>query len=123
MTKFAPGNSRAARVSNEQVLEIRRLYHDEGWTQGRLAREFGLNINTIGRMVRGESRQRVPMPTDSPSEIAARMAKLQSLRDAEIRERLAADLAKEPSILVKQAEQDLAEFASPDAVRRFGIDD
>ena len=41
------------------VERIRALYNDpdEPWTQGRLARHFGFSINTIGRIVRGETHQ------------------------------------------------------------------
>lgn len=52
--KFVQGHKRSAKLNPEQVLEIRRLYAEENWTQGRLAREFKMSVGQIGRIVRGE---------------------------------------------------------------------
>lgn len=48
------GNRAAARMTPTQVLEIRERYA-AGESQGALARRFGLNINTVGKIVRRES--------------------------------------------------------------------
>ena len=114
MTKFTPGNTRAARISNEQVLELRRLYFDENWSQARLARHYQVNVNTIGRIVRGESRQRVPMPSAKPEEIAERLLALQRQHDQEVLERLNQAIAKEPATLAKEAETSLMDWAAAD---------
>lgn len=57
-------NPRAAKLSNEQVFEMRSLYNTGEWSQGALARRFGVAINTVGGIVRGETRQAVPMPVN-----------------------------------------------------------
>lgn len=45
--------------SPQEVMRIRQLYA-EGWSQGRLAREFKRTVGTIGRIVRGETHQTLP---------------------------------------------------------------
>jgi len=78
---FQRGNTRTAKLTGEHVYEIRRLY-DEGWSQGRLAREFNISVGQIGRIVRGESwrNQAKPLPKMASEEevnaSAERMAKL-----------------------------------------------
>jgi transcriptional regulator with XRE-family HTH domain len=52
---FRRGHTRNAKLSPAEVLEIRELYHQQNWTQGALARRFGMSIVSIGRIVRGES--------------------------------------------------------------------
>ena len=62
------------KVTNGTVMEILDKYHNEGWTQGQLSRHYGLAIVTIGRMVRGESHQRVTkafVSDDSAAALAA----------------------------------------------------
>lgn len=54
MSKMRKYNTRSAKLSNSQVIEIRQHYAD-GWSQGRLAREFDMSVVQIGRIVRGES--------------------------------------------------------------------
>lgn len=64
MTKFQKRNTRSAKLDQEQVRMIRRRY-GQGESQGSLARELGLSIGQIGRIVRGEAWQSVkPEPTD-----------------------------------------------------------
>ena len=81
MSKFQRGHTRAAKLTAEHVYRIRQMY-DEGWSQGRLAREFNMSVGHIGRIVRGESwnSQAKPLPKmASDEEIAAsaeRVAKL-----------------------------------------------
>ena len=52
--KFINGGSAAAKLTFEQVQEIRRHYVD-GATQNALCKHYGVSIGTIGRIVRGES--------------------------------------------------------------------
>jgi transposase-like protein len=59
VTKFKAHNRRAAKLSGEQVLEIFHLYHEEGWSQGRLSREFEVGAAQIGKIVRREAWQEV----------------------------------------------------------------
>lgn len=53
---FNRSNTKAAKLKAEQVIELKRLYA-EGWSQGRLSREFQISVGQIGRIVRGESWQ------------------------------------------------------------------
>jgi transposase-like protein len=119
MTQFQPGNTRSAKLSNEEVLEMRRRY-GEGQSQAQLARHYGVNVNTVGRIVRGESRQRVPMPVDPPDVIAARLAALQESHNQSIHERLTTAIQKEYTTQVKPI-QELEEFLSPTAADKYGI--
>lgn len=80
MGKFAPGNTKAAKLSNEDVYEMRRRYVEENppWTQAALSRHYQMSINSVGRIVRGESRQSVPMTIDE-SAVAASLSRLDRL--------------------------------------------
>ena len=53
---FNRGHTAAAKLTPEQVLELRQRYN-AGWTQGRLSREYQVSIGQIGRIVRGEAWQ------------------------------------------------------------------
>lgn len=85
------GNPRSAKVSPDQVLNIRRLY-SEGWTQGQLAREYNLSIGQVGRIVRNEAHQNLEPVSEggryrrdaapvTDSDIQASLAKLQAELD------------------------------------------
>ncbi len=95
MSKFRQGNIKAAKLSNEDVLELRRKYIHENppWTQGALSRHYGLSINTVGRIVRGESRQSVPMAISS-EDIAESAARLVGMRVDRVAERVDQELIK-----------------------------
>lgn len=75
MTEFQRGNSRAAKLNAAQVYEIREKYQNGNYTQARLCREYGVNLNTIGRIVRGEAWQAVPEPL-KPVDLDATIARL-----------------------------------------------
>jgi len=49
--KFMPGNKAAKKLTGEQVLEMRELYSTGDWTYGRLAREFGVSLNTVSNII------------------------------------------------------------------------
>ena len=51
---FQKGNTRSSKLTPTQVHEIRQLYA-QGWSQGRLCRQYDISIGQIGRIVRGES--------------------------------------------------------------------
>jgi hypothetical protein len=55
VSKFHQGHIHAAKSTPEIIAEIRRLYADEGWTQGQLARHYKYSVGQIGRIVRGEA--------------------------------------------------------------------
>jgi D-alanyl-D-alanine carboxypeptidase len=48
-------NNHAAKLTRAEVREIREKYKDRTWTQGSLARSYGVSVVQIGRIVRGES--------------------------------------------------------------------
>jgi len=68
MSKFIRGNTRAAKLSPEQVYEIRDKWANQGWTQARLCREYGVTVNTISRICSGQTHQHVPDATAPPTE-------------------------------------------------------
>lgn len=55
--QFTKGVGGNPKLTWPKVGEIRRLY-EEGTSQGKLARMFGVGTNQIGKIVRGESWQR-----------------------------------------------------------------
>ena len=57
--RFQGRNTRAARLTAGQVVEIRQRYA-AGESQGMLSRVFEVSLGQIGRIVRGESWQHVP---------------------------------------------------------------
>lgn len=59
MTRFRQSNSRAAKITPEHVLAIRRAY-EAGATQGELSRQYRLGVGQIGRIVRGEAWATLP---------------------------------------------------------------
>ena len=61
-------------LTDEQVVEIRRLANVEGWKYGRIARQFKRTVGTIGRIVRGETHQHVGMVKKMDAEFAAQIA-------------------------------------------------
>lgn len=66
------------KLDDTQVRQLKQLY-EEGYTQGSLARYFGISIGQIGRIVRGESRRETgtaALPQQRLDEIAARMLAL-----------------------------------------------
>ena len=67
MSGFRQGHSHSKKLSNEQVWEIKDKYFNRGYTQAALCREYGVVRETIGRIVRGESRQNVGKP-EAPKE-------------------------------------------------------
>lgn len=72
--KFAVGNRGASKLTPQGVQEIRRRYED-GETQGKLSREFGVSVTQIGRIVRWEVWQEIAAPGIDP-ETMARMRAL-----------------------------------------------
>lgn len=59
--KFNHRNSRAAKLTPEQIITIRMRYDNEAYcTQGKLSREYGVSVQQIGRIVRGEAWQALP---------------------------------------------------------------
>lgn len=67
MSKFGIHNSKSAKLSPSQVLELRQRYRD-GWTQGALARLYQISVGQVGRICRGESWQGYQNPAAEPTE-------------------------------------------------------
>jgi len=82
MTKFQAGNSRARKLTNEQVFEIRDKYHNLRMTQAALAREYGVVPETIGRLVRGLSHLNVVMPPPVQKDPEAILQRLLALQES-----------------------------------------
>lgn len=72
--------SRSAKTTWADVQRLRELYNS-GRTQGSLAREFGLSIGQVGRIVRGEAWQTAEPEPEEPSLSPEIEASLQKLRD------------------------------------------
>ena len=67
MGKFDQGNSKAAKLTNEEVWQIKERYAKGDCTQASLCREYKVSKETIGRIIRGETRQGVPDPKREPT--------------------------------------------------------
>lgn len=97
--KFRKHNTRSADLTAPEVLEIRRLYHKEGWTQRQLSHQFDVAAVTIGRIVRGESWRHLPMQ-EEPDPIKLSHAEPidlpQDLQDKLMKELAAMPSADEP---------------------------
>jgi hypothetical protein len=76
MTKFRLGNIRNAKLTPEEVVEIRERYWHGMESQGALCRAYNVSRDTIGRVVRGESFQEYggPVPGGREKPAAQRLA-------------------------------------------------
>lgn len=54
MTNFTRKNTKQAKLTLAEVDEMRKLYREDGWTQAALSRRFGVGVQQVGRIVRGE---------------------------------------------------------------------
>lgn len=57
-TRPAPGSSNPVAVlTDEKVVEIRKLYHSDPkrYSHRKLARLYGIGLSTVGRVIRGET--------------------------------------------------------------------
>lgn len=68
MPKKVAGGARSGPLSEMDVVDIRVKYWQLNYTQGQLAREKRVTINTIGRIVRGETWQEVGGPGSAIAE-------------------------------------------------------
>jgi len=108
--KFHVKNSKAAKLTASQVIEIRRLYAESDATQGQIARDFEISAVQVGRILRGESWQQLPatMPTREEMDMSARrLYEMQEARKAmSPQERMARDVLEEqqkhPDAMVKE---------------------
>jgi hypothetical protein len=64
MTKFGKHHTRSAKLTGEQVYQL-RLDYVSGTSQGDLSRKYQISIGQVGRIVRGESWQAFHNPADA----------------------------------------------------------
>lgn len=121
MSKFAQGNNRASKLTNEQVFEIRMKYRGGQYTQSRLSREYGVIPETIGRIIRGDSHQNVPMPEEVPDfeGMKTRIAALQDQLNAGTADRLVEDIQKALDEEIKPA-REIERFLTAEAAK-YGV--
>lgn len=67
--KFRQGNVQGKKLTPSKVYEMRQRFFEQGWTQGALAREYGVSVGQVGRITRGESWQQYQMPEDPSVEM------------------------------------------------------
>jgi len=84
MAVFSRGNVKSSKLTPTQVYEMRRRY-EQGWSQGRLSREYGVSVGQIGRIVRGESWQSYGKP-DSREELEELRLEAAKMDDAPLSE-------------------------------------
>jgi len=104
---FTQRNTRAAKLTASAVLEIRDFYEKGRISQGQLARDYGVSVVQIGRIVRGEVWQglRNAMPSNEAiEESAQRMLKLQE----EVNNKLEPVAAQPPSPVMPASTNSLA---------------
>lgn len=99
MSKFGQNHTKAAKLSAEQVRQIRELYANSSASQGQLARDFGISIGQIGRIIRGEAWQQVPATAATREQLALSAQRMLELQEAERKlsaeERMIRDIAEE----------------------------
>ena len=81
MSKFGGRNSRAAKLTIGQVREIRELYVASRASQGQLARDFGVSVVQIGRIVRGEVWQNLGPVAPTKEEMALSAQRMYELSE------------------------------------------
>ena len=60
-----------SKLAPEDYAEMRRLYHTEHWSQGRIARRYDMSTVQVGRIVRGESQRSAPNPDPPVTHVAS----------------------------------------------------
>ena len=67
MGKFNQHNIRAAKMTPSTVRELREFYM-AGRSQGALARQYGISVGQVGRIVRGEAWSQFDNPIVDPAD-------------------------------------------------------
>jgi len=111
MGKFSQNN---LKLTNGDVYAIREKYATGNYSYGRLAREYGVVSETIGRIVRQETRNRVAVPIEKVDveEMAERFRQLQMKLNSEAQK---LPIAKEIA-----ASKQLDSLLDPDRAAKFG---
>lgn len=97
MTQFGGHNQKAAKLSGGNVADMRALYKQGGVTQGELSRRYGVSVIQIGRILRGEVWQKVPVEERmlSAGELQEQAERLLRLQEAVAQARAPARAAAE----------------------------
>jgi hypothetical protein len=83
--KFSQGNTRAAKLTGMQVMEIREKYAAGTHTQGALSREYLVSISTIRNIVHGVTWQQLAgVLSDEELELRAKISEKKFVRDQEL---------------------------------------
>ena len=118
--KFTQRNSKASKLSSAQVQQIRLLYAAGNTTQGQLARDFGMSIVQIGRIIRREVWQDLPEAVNDVTLAASadRLLRAQADVDGQARmEELIREAKDELTTGETKGDRLLAEL-SPEALQR-----
>jgi len=59
---------RPRKFTDEQVEEIKVMYATGDLTQGAIAKQFGVHVNTINRLIKGKSYTTGVLPVDEVEE-------------------------------------------------------
>ncbi len=115
-------NKRAAKLTAQDVRDIRARYAEGSVTQGQLARDYGISAIQIGRIVRWESWADVPqeMGREDLTALGQRLLQEQELQDRLTREVEEAKRENTPGqTKADEALRDLLESASDEAKQQF----
>jgi hypothetical protein len=126
--KFRLGNLRAAKLTPEEVVEIRERYWQDGETQSSLCHKYGVTIGTIGRVVRGETFQDYggPVPYSREKPAAQRLAEagedraLMSNAPKPDDAAIAASIAKTIQFIEKPPDRQIGGEPAPDGAKPAG---
>lgn len=112
---FRHGHTAAAKLSPADVVEIRRLWMEEGWSQARIARMKGMSETQIGRICRGTSWSKLAMPVDQ-RELGYSQAAVQTDTAMAVPLSLSSDFLAELAAIKHSAEAEItAPLMKPDA--------
>lgn len=90
--KFQNRNSKAAKLTAALVAQMRERYASSDCTQADLAREFGITVVHVGRILRGEVWQTAEMPAPGQLQTKAMLERLQGVqKDVELNRDLGLD--------------------------------
>lgn len=112
--KFGKGNGKAAKLTVREVQEMRELYASGQATQGDLCRRFRISLVQVGRIVRGESWQDVPVLA-TPAELEQSARRLLALQEELTGGEKLQQLAKQADVRGQRAQDLLNELSKEDS--------
>lgn len=110
-------NTKSSKLNGEQVLEMRRLRHFEGWTQARLAQRFGVTLTTVRNIVHGVTWQYLPNVRPEASQPLASGPAVYSPPEL-TPEAIAASAAR---VMAAMNEAPARDRADPELLAKYGI--